>query len=57
MSVAFMKNAYNQSQTRNNTINTTTIIEVSDIFALKVFNRPAYNRKINKFLIASFLLG
>lgn len=43
MSVAFVENAYHQLQTTNGTTNINSIVRVSNIFALKVFNRLAYN--------------
>ena len=51
-----MKSAYDQSQSTNNTNTTDTIVEIPDKFALRVFNRLAYDREINGLLVASSLL-
>lgn len=43
ISAVFIKNAYDQSQITNNTTTTNTIVGIPDKFALRVFNRLAYN--------------
>ena len=53
---AFVKSAYDQSQTINDVITTDTIVGDPDKFVLRAFNRLAYNRKIGKLLIAGSLL-
>ena len=57
MSAAFVKTAYDQSQTTNNTTTINTIVRVPDQFALRAFNRLAYDREISRPLVASSLLG
>ena len=43
MGAAFVKSAYDQSQTTNDTTTTDTIVGVPDKFALRAFNRLAYD--------------
>lgn len=57
MSVAFVKNAYDKSQTTNDTTTTSTIVGVLDKFALRAFNRLAYDQEISRSLIANLLLA
>lgn len=60
MGAAFVKNAYNQSQTIRDittSYNTKTIAGLPDKFALRAFNRLAYDRGISGTLVASSLLG
>lgn len=49
-----MKKAYDDMQS----LSTDVILHVTfDKFALRVFNRLAYNQEINSLLVASYLLG
>ncbi len=57
MSAAFMKSAYDKSQSPSNTTSPDTNVGLPDKFALKAFNKLAYNREISGPLIASLLLG
>lgn len=52
-----MKNAYDKSQTANDTNSSTIEVRLPDKFALRAFNRFAYDRKISGPLVASTLLG
>lgn len=57
MGATFVKNTYDQLQTINDTITINIIVRVFDKFALKVFNRLAYNWEISGPLVANSLLG
>lgn len=52
-----MKNAYDKSQTANDTNSSTIEVGLPDMFALRAFNRLAYDCKISGPLVASTLLG
>ncbi len=57
MGAAFVKNAYDESQTPSNTTSTDTNVGLPDKFALRAFNKLAYDREISGPLVASPLVG
>ncbi len=57
MSAAFVKSAYDESQIPSNTTSPDTNIGLPDKFAVRAFNRLAYDREISGPLVASSLLG
>ncbi len=57
MGAAFVKNTYDESQSPSNTTTLDTNIGLPEKFALRAFNRLAYDREISGPLVASLLLG
>ncbi len=57
MGTTFMKSAYDELQPPSNTTNPDINIGLSDKFALRAFNRLAYDQEINKPLVTNLLLG
>ncbi len=57
MDTTFVKNTYDESQPPSNTTSSNTNIGLPDKFALRAFNRLAYDREISGPLVASSLLG
>ncbi len=57
MDAVFVKSAYNESQLPSNTTSPDTNVNLPDKFALRAFNRLAYDREISGPLITCLLLG
>ncbi len=56
MGAAFVKSTYDESQPLSNTTSPDTNVSLPDKFALRVFNKLAYDREISGLLVASLLL-
>lgn len=56
MGAVFVKSTYNDLKPPSNTTSLDTNVDLPDTFALKAFNRLAYDQEISGSLIASLLL-